>query len=130
MDHRGTQRELEQSRVVTHSCPACKGPVQCEISQGKATCWCFLTSVAMSWRRRPGSPSPTRTIPAGPSARCTTSMSRLNPTAGVDFHSLVGSMRKATSAEPTWPSYFLYVAAFTRRIAENDAALAAMGIEP
>ena len=41
MDHRETQRELEQSRVVTHSCPACKGPVQCEISQGKATCWCF-----------------------------------------------------------------------------------------
>ena len=41
MDHRETQRELEQSRVVTHSCPGCKGPVQCEISQGKATCWCF-----------------------------------------------------------------------------------------
>lgn len=41
MDHRELQRKLEPSRSVTHSCPECSTPVQCEISQGKATCWCF-----------------------------------------------------------------------------------------
>lgn len=41
MEHRELQQKLETSRSVTHSCPECTAPVQCEISQGKASCWCF-----------------------------------------------------------------------------------------
>lgn len=25
----------------SHYCPSCKQPAQCDISQGKSTCWCF-----------------------------------------------------------------------------------------
>ena len=42
MEHRELQQKLETSRSVTHSCPECTAPVQCEISQGKAACWCFI----------------------------------------------------------------------------------------
>lgn len=44
MEHRELQRKLESSRPVTHSCPGCKQPVQCEISQGKSACWCFTVT--------------------------------------------------------------------------------------
>ncbi|MCG9648022.1 cysteine-rich CWC family protein [Vibrio brasiliensis] len=29
------------STSSTHSCPSCNQPAQCDISQGKSTCWCF-----------------------------------------------------------------------------------------
>lgn len=34
-------RGLSERQPVTHSCPACSGPVRCDIEQGKSTCWCF-----------------------------------------------------------------------------------------
>ncbi|WP_084186067.1 MULTISPECIES: cysteine-rich CWC family protein [Vibrio] len=30
-----------QRQTSTHQCPSCHAPAQCDISQGKATCWCF-----------------------------------------------------------------------------------------
>lgn len=26
---------------ATHQCPQCQQPAQCDISEGKSTCWCF-----------------------------------------------------------------------------------------
>lgn len=26
---------------ASHTCPSCSKPAQCDISQGKDTCWCF-----------------------------------------------------------------------------------------
>ncbi|MCG9576260.1 cysteine-rich CWC family protein [Vibrio tubiashii] len=28
-------------KTSTHNCPSCHQPAQCDISQGKSTCWCF-----------------------------------------------------------------------------------------
>ncbi|WP_084715795.1 cysteine-rich CWC family protein [Vibrio galatheae] len=28
-------------RLTTHTCPSCNQPAQCDISQGKSSCWCF-----------------------------------------------------------------------------------------
>ncbi|EGU54213.1 hypothetical protein VIOR3934_20340 [Vibrio orientalis CIP 102891 = ATCC 33934] len=27
--------------ISSHTCPSCQEPAQCDISQGKETCWCF-----------------------------------------------------------------------------------------
>ncbi|MEL7293221.1 MAG: cysteine-rich CWC family protein [Pseudomonadota bacterium] len=30
-----------QGIQTTHQCPSCQAPAQCDLSQGKQTCWCF-----------------------------------------------------------------------------------------
>ncbi|NVD08987.1 DUF1289 domain-containing protein [Vibrio sp. JPW-9-11-11] len=30
-----------ERKQATHQCPSCQAPAQCDLSQGKQTCWCF-----------------------------------------------------------------------------------------
>ena len=69
-------------------------------------CSCFLASIASICRTRPGSPSPMRTMPPGPTTRWTMSSWRFAVMTGDLTQSLL-SMLMATSAEPFWPSYRL-----------------------
>ena len=55
-----------------------------------------------------------RTIPAGPTARCTTSCWRVKAIAGVEVHFFLSSRERATSADPVWPLNRAYMECLAR----------------
>ena len=84
------------------------------IGVSAATRSCLRRSEVSSARRRCGLPSPTRTMPGGPTTRCTTSCCLLNAITGSDFQPR-RSIRSAAAAAPGCPSICVYAAFWARR---------------